>query len=205
MKQTVILLFLALLSFSSCSKDKDLDTPTQKEATTEHQEMLKEINFLRTNPQGYAEQRLKPYYDKRDDNGAYNDVKNTKAVQSLKLNTKLIASAEHYADVLAKKNKLSHSFGGSLGDRLKSFDYNWMGCGENIAYGSYPYLNVEKDAKETAIRYVLMYVIDKNVKGVGHRKNLLNPSWKEVGVGFSKNSSNFFNAQQFGSGEMNAQ
>ncbi|QZT38916.1 CAP domain-containing protein [Halosquirtibacter xylanolyticus] len=220
-KLALLLLITVTLVTVSCSKDKDLSTPEPKEKiqtppssndkgqttpassvdSKAQTEMLKEINFLRSNPKGYAEKRLKPYYNKGEDNGAYKELIGTAPVKTLKLNSKLVSSAENYADVMAKKNKIGHTFGGGLGDRLHNFGYQWMGCGENVAYGSYPYYNIEQDAKEAAIRYVILYVIDRGVAGVGHRKNLLKKSWTEVGVGFGKNRTSYFNAQQFATGD----
>ncbi|MDC1105958.1 CAP domain-containing protein [Prolixibacteraceae bacterium] len=180
------------------AKDKGSSTPTQSVDKKAQEEMLKEINFLRTNPRSYAEKRLKAYYNKKRDNGAYKELRNSKPVGSLKLNTQMVASAENYADVMAKQNRIGHSFGGNPGERLKKFGYKWRGCGENVACGTYSYFNIELDAKEAAIRYVIGYVIDEGVASLGHRKNLLNKAWTEVGVGFGKNGRMFFNAQQFG-------
>ncbi|MGW2638189.1 CAP domain-containing protein [Streptomyces sp. NPDC001348] len=87
----------------------------------------------------------------------------------------------HSADMAAHQN-MSHtgSDGSSPGDRLTSAGYAWSAYGENVAYG---YSTPEQ-------------VMAGWMASPGHRANILNCSFKEIGVGLAQPGSYW--TQDFG-------
>lgn len=87
----------------------------------------------------------------------------------------------HSADMAAHQN-MSHtgSDGSSPGDRLTSAGYSWSAYGENVAYG---YSTPEQ-------------VMAGWMASPGHRANILNCSFKEIGVGLAQPNSYW--TQDFG-------
>ncbi|QZE13596.1 CAP domain-containing protein [Halosquirtibacter laminarini] len=197
-KLIALVILLSTFTCISCSKDDEDPNSVAKGGNVEHKMMLDEINFLRTRPQEYAKKRLEAASNKGTDNGAYNEIMALQPLNALKLNDQLIASATNYAAELSNHAHLSHDYGGSLGDRITSFGYSWTRCGENIAMGTNTDLDYKTNAVIAAQEFVLIYVIDRGVQGVGHRKNLISPHWKEIGIGYYSKKGIFYNAQQFG-------
>jgi uncharacterized protein YkwD len=104
-------------------------------------------------------------------------------VPPLKVSVKLTDAAQKYAERMAREDRLSHDLGGGLGDRLDKENYNWTMCGENIAWN---YRGAED-------------VMKGWMSSPGHRRNLLNPSYKEIGVGIAKNKKGEpYHCQDFG-------
>ncbi|MEU6089567.1 CAP domain-containing protein [Streptomyces sp. NPDC047085] len=101
---------------------------------------------------------------------------------ALTLNATLTKAAQaHSADMAAHQN-MSHtgSDGSSPGDRITSAGYNWSAYGENVAYG---YSTPEQ-------------VMEGWMTSAGHRANILNCSFKEIGVGLAQPGSYW--TQDFG-------
>ena len=184
-------------------------TPTSKPDTTStppsgsvtfKDAMLAEINFARTKPADYANQRLKSDYDAGTDNGAYTDLTNRSAVNALSLNEKLTTSATKYAKYMADNNVFGHTQNGTPQSRAQAEGYTGS-VGENIAAGSYPSYNAAADPQGAAIVFVRLLIIDKGISGVGHRKNILNGSYLVVGIGFYRNTASRYDnyvVQDFG-------
>ncbi|MFF3916050.1 CAP domain-containing protein [Streptomyces sp. NPDC001852] len=100
----------------------------------------------------------------------------------LTVNAELTRAAQaHSADMAAHRN-MSHtgSDGSSPGDRITAAGYTWSAYGENIAYG---YATPEQ-------------VMDGWMNSPGHRANILNCSYKEIGVGLAQPGSYW--TQDFG-------
>ena len=95
-----------------------------------------------------------------------NTERTTRNLQPLMVNDKLMKAAQDYAELMATKQVLSHNIV-SLTKRLDRVGYQWSMAGENIAMGY-------SDA-------------DSVVKGwmhsPGHRSNILNKGYKDIGVG----------------------
>ncbi|AYN42808.1 CAP domain-containing protein [Streptomyces dangxiongensis] len=92
--------------------------------------------------------------------------------QALTLNSTLTKAAQaHSADMAAHQN-MSHtgSDGTSPGDRITSAGYDWSSYGENVAYG---YSTAEQ-------------VMAGWMASPGHRANILNCSFQEIGVGLAQ-------------------
>ena len=149
--------------------------------------ILDEINHIRTDPSGYAETRLKSYYDSSTDNGAYTDIKSRNAVGSLELQDQLCSAASKYAQYLAENNVFGHYENGSPAERCEAEGYDYY-SGENIGAGSYSYYNAEDDPVTAAEEFIVMWVIDMNVQGVGHRENIMSSTHKKLGAGFFRDT-----------------
>ncbi len=103
----------------------------------------------------------------------------------LKGNAELNYAADKYAEVMAQRHVLSHTGpdGSTPRDRAKAVGFEAQTIGENIAVG-------QKTPEQ---------VVDAWMKSPGHRANILNPRYTEIGVGFDKN----YWVQDFGSNDTN--
>ncbi|MGW1284392.1 CAP domain-containing protein [Streptomyces sp. NPDC001118] len=102
--------------------------------------------------------------------------------QDLALNSELAKAAQaHSADMAAHQN-MSHtgSDGSAPGDRITRAGYDWSAYGENVAYG---YTTADQ-------------VMAGWMSSPGHRANILNCSFKEIGVGLAQPGSYW--TQDFG-------
>ncbi|MEZ0542090.1 CAP domain-containing protein [Fibrella arboris] len=90
---------------------------------------------------------------------------------ALALNTKLNTASDKFALDLATYNYFSHTGrdGSQPWDRMTREGYSWRTAGENIAAGY------------TTARTV----VDGWLKSPGHCANIMNPAFKEVGVGYA--------------------
>jgi uncharacterized protein YkwD len=91
-------------------------------------------------------------------------------LQPLTLNSKLNNSAQAHSEDMALHDFFDHkgSNGSSMGDRAKASGYNFSRLGENIAAG---YATPED-------------VVQGWLNSPGHRANIFNPSYREVGIGY---------------------
>lgn len=101
---------------------------------------------------------------------------------ALTVNEKLTEVAQDHSQDMADQRNLSHtgSDGSSLTDRYARVGYSWSAAGENIASG---YTTPES-------------VMSGWMASSGHRANILNCAFKEIGVGFAESGSYW--TQDFG-------
>jgi uncharacterized protein YkwD len=99
-------------------------------------------------------------------------------------NSKLSKAAQTYTDVMARVGVLSHTGpdGSSVGDRVQRAGYIWSTVGENIAQG-------QRSADA---------VMDAWMDSPGHRANILNCAFRELGVGVRKGNGGPWWTQNFG-------
>ena len=92
------------------------------------------------------------------------------AAPALALNAKLNTASDNHAIDMATYNYFSHTGrdGSKPWDRMTRAGYVWRAAGENIAAGY------------TTARAV----VDGWLKSPGHCANIMNPNYKEVGVGY---------------------
>lgn len=89
----------------------------------------------------------------------------------LVINPQLTAAAQKHAQWMADSNVMSHNEGrSSVADRVKAVGYSWSYVGENIAQG-YPTPDI---------------VFQNWMNSPGHRANILNRNYKDVGFGIAK-------------------
>ncbi|MBF0300879.1 MAG: CAP domain-containing protein [Oligoflexia bacterium] len=148
---------------------------------------LKELNLARTNPKLYAQTRLKNEYSNNKDNGAYQELLNTEAMDSLTLDVALNNAATNYAIFLNSRQLFGHTFDGTPSDRCSRAGYNG-GCAENIAQASGEDWNADVDSQKAAINFIKILIIDYGVSNYGHRRIILDPSYRKVGIGHNSNS-----------------
>ena len=176
---------------SGDSSDSSLSVPPPSNFTLFQESILDEINFIRTDPSGYAEVRLKSYHDSGTDNGAYTDIKSRNAEEPLELQSQLCSAASKYAQYLAENNVFGHYENGSPAERCEAEGYDYY-SGENIGAGSYNYYNAEDDPATAAEEFIVTWVIDMNVAGVGHRENIMSNTHKKLGAGFFRDISSTY-------------
>jgi uncharacterized protein YkwD len=90
----------------------------------------------------------------------------------LKISEQLDLAADQHTLDQASMNKMSHtgSNGSNMGDRIKNAGYVFSSAGENVAYGF-------GDAAA---------VMSGWMNSEGHRQNILNPNYKEIGIGYAQ-------------------
>ncbi|MEV4333696.1 CAP domain-containing protein [Streptomyces sp. NPDC049597] len=88
------------------------------------------------------------------------------------LNEKLSKAAQDHSEDMAAHRNMSHtgSDGSDAGERITRAGYNWSTYGENVAYG---YETPES-------------VMAGWMSSPGHRENILNCAFKEIGVGLAQ-------------------
>ena len=106
---------------------------------------------------------------------------------ALEANDNLMAAAQGHSDDMAANNFMSHtgSNGSSPWDRMREAGYEYSRAAENVAAG---YRTAES-------------VVDGWMNSSGHRRNILNCSLTEIGVGYATNSDSDYGTywtQKFG-------
>ncbi|MEU6005467.1 CAP domain-containing protein [Streptomyces sp. NPDC047453] len=101
---------------------------------------------------------------------------------ALTVNAKLTKAAQAHSEDMAAHRNMSHtgSDGSNPGDRITRAGYSWQSYGENVAYG---YATPEQ-------------VMAGWMSSSGHKANILNCSFKEIGVGLAQ-PGNYW-TQEFG-------
>ncbi|MGW6824404.1 CAP domain-containing protein [Streptomyces sp. NPDC055005] len=101
---------------------------------------------------------------------------------ALTVNAKLTTAALNHSKDMAAHSNMSHtgSDGSDPGARITRAGYGWMTYGENVAYG---YSTPEQ-------------VMNGWMNSPGHRENILNCAFKEIGVGLAEPNSYW--TQDFG-------
>jgi uncharacterized protein YkwD len=104
-----------------------------------------------------------------------NEERQKAGCSDLSSESRLEAAAQKHSELQADQNNMSHQLPGEapMGDRVTAEGYQWRGVAENVAAG-YP------DAAS---------VMDGWMNSPGHKANILNCSYEEIGVGVAKSSS----------------
>jgi uncharacterized protein YkwD len=102
----------------------------------------------------------------------------------LAIHSALNTAAQGHADDMAANGYFSHTSqdGRSLADRISQAGYSYQTAGENIARG-------QPSATE---------VMDAWMNSSGHRANILNCSFEDLGVGYTEASGGPWWVQNFG-------
>jgi uncharacterized protein YkwD len=105
-----------------------------------------------------------------------NDERASQGLSALKMNSKLVDAAHTHNLAMAKANTLSHQLDGeaALGSRVSAAGYHWSMVGENIAYNS--------DRSQSGVLAVQKAMYNEKPPNDGHRENILNKSFVEVGI-----------------------
>ena len=98
-------------------------------------------------------------------------------LQPLTLNSKLGQAAQNHTNDMVSKSYFSHTSpsGGTMVSRVKATGYVYSTIGENIAAGS-------STADATMTQWM---------NSPGHRANILNPKFRELGVGYAPSNDQY--------------
>jgi uncharacterized protein YkwD len=103
---------------------------------------------------------------------------------ALTVNAQLTTAAQRHTDWQAANDTMSHTGAGGSnpGSRITAAGYRWRSYGENVAYGySTP-----------------AAVMTGWMNSPGHRANILNCSFKEIGIGVARGGRGLYWTQDFG-------
>ncbi|MGB7274298.1 MAG: CAP domain-containing protein, partial [Geitlerinemataceae cyanobacterium] len=148
--------------------------------TAQDQLMLEMVNRARENPQAEADRLLGGDLNE----GLASGTISTAAKQPLAFNLNLNAAAEGHSQWMLDNNVFSHTGanGSSSGTRMADAGYPFTGGwgrGENLAWkGTTGSVNFT----QFVINNHDNLFVDDGVAGRGHRKNLMNASYREVGI-----------------------
>lgn len=143
------------------------------------EEVLKILNAVRTDPQGFIKTQLTPYLKENNlTNNRYAkslilDLKKTKKMNVLKMSSSLSDVARQHALDMGRLGKIGHSSsdGTSFADRVRTKAKAGGMIAENCDYGH-----------DSALDIVMSLLIDDGIKSLGHRKNILEPNYQWVGI-----------------------
>lgn len=113
-----------------------------------------------------------------------NQARQEAGLPPLQANPALTSAAQSHASDMAINDYFSHTSqdGSTLVDRVSAAGYSWSALGENISRG-----RGDADA-----------VMQGWMNSPGHRSNILNPEFQEIGVGYAEASSGPYWVQVFG-------
>lgn len=113
-----------------------------------------------------------------------NEERAAAGCRALTANAKLSAAARAYSDTMARSGVMSHTGpdGSTMTSRVEAAGYGWSRLGENIARG-------QADAAA---------VMNAWMNSPGHKANILNCDFREIGIGFHKGDDGPWWTQNFG-------
>ena len=144
------------------------------------QEQLYWTNYARNNPQKFWDSVVTPVLtifpplNNSEARGLKADLLKAGKLSMFSLNDILIKTAQaHASDIAYKKAPLSHNStnGMDFGTRMKQAGIKYC-ANENISLSS-----------QSVLLSVLLLYLDIGLPGLGHRKALLDPGLREIGVG----------------------
>jgi len=142
--------------------------------TDQEKEVLFYCNLVRLDPKLFLETYFKKYLDSTKENNNYTKsliktLKSAKSSDALYPSEKLYSSAKEHAIEFGKKGKTGHgNFDKRFMKIIKECDCT---VGENCDYGN-----------DKALNIVMSLLIDDDVPDLGHRTNILDPVYKNIGV-----------------------
>ncbi len=112
-----------------------------------------------------------------------NQERQQAGVNPLRLNPQLTTAAQGHAQDMANTGRISHtgSDGSTMRSRIDATGYRWRAIGENVAMG-----------QPTAAA-----VMESWLNSPGHRQNLLNPTFTELGLGRAEAGGRLYWVQVF--------
>lgn len=115
-------------------------------------------------------------------------------LRPLTMNAKLIRSAHRHNLHMARADEMSHQLPGEkfFADRISAAHYNWMSAGENIGWNS--------EMNRPGLWYLQRAMIHEKAPNNGHRLNILDRSFRNVGIDvyFDKSHHKMWFTQDFG-------
>lgn len=142
------------------------------------EEVLRLMNEVRTDPQGFLQTRLLPYLKENElEENSYAkslvaELKVARKLETLQMSVALTKTARSHAKDMGDHGLVGHnsSNGTSFPDRLRK-KFKTGIIAENCDYGN-----------ADAMGIVMSLLIDDGIPSLGHRRNILNPALKFVGI-----------------------
>lgn len=141
-----------------------------------HQEIIQLVNYVRQEPKLFLEEIALPYIQENAlENSSYSKslirtLRSQRALPALNKNENLTKMAVDYALEAGKRGWTDHI---RTEARFKKYAPEIDITGENLQFGSM-----------NAVVVVMDLLIDQDVRNLGHRKNILDPDFTEIGVAF---------------------
>jgi uncharacterized protein YkwD len=153
--------------------------PFRSQSQNDIEEIVSILNAVRTNPQNFIVEYLNPYIEKNDLAGnkyvvsLVAELKAGKRLEALQLSPKISKISKAHAIDMGSKGKVGHnsSDGTTFDKRLRTKAKAGGAIGENCDYGN-----------EKPIDIVMSLLIDDGIESLGHRKNILEPRFKWIGI-----------------------
>jgi uncharacterized protein YkwD len=125
--------------------------------------------------------------------GRLNSLRAQYGLAPLTANDKLMAAAQQHADNMARVDRYGdddnnghYLFGQNWEDRANAAGYVWSSLGENVAYNR---------GYSNPVEHLMQQWIESS----GHFQNMVNASWRDVGVGIAYGASGrIYGVQMFG-------
>ncbi len=158
-------------------------TSVNSNSQSRDDEVLKLLNTVRTNPTAFIRSHVNPYLKERGlINNRYAkslvaDLKKYKKMRELKISKALSTVARMHAIDMGKTGLVGHtsSDGTTFSDRLRKKVKTGGMIAENCDYGN-----------EEPLDIVMALLIDDGIKSLGHRKNILEPTYQWIGIAIEK-------------------
>ena len=133
-------------------------------------------NLARLNPKLFAQTYVQKYIDENEIVNNYaksliRDLNKVKKLDVLTYSEDLYYCAKAHAESNGKKGLEGHQ---NYNARFKKYASQYAYSGENCDYGN-----------DDALDVVMSLLIDEDVPGTGHRFNMLNKSYKFIGVAYA--------------------
>jgi hypothetical protein len=198
-----------MLSLNLHAQDNDIfklwpDSTLAKANSASHVDFLSEtekesifyMNLLRINPRLFTETYFADYIKSKDIKkdklvkDLIKELEETPKMNPLLPDKQLSDFAKAHAIDMGQSGRTGHnsSKGKPFRDRISDLEHHFMAINENCNYGN-----------EDAVDAFIDLLIDRNVPNFGHRKNILDPEMKLVGVALEPHERWRFNyVQDFG-------
>ena len=182
----LLIIILVFTLLASCQNNDPIEPPD--EFGLNYNDLLSELNFARTNPKEYVKliEALLPSYNGSEGKVAIEEaiasLKSQQSIPPLSLNDGINKAAKYHCNDQGKTGEIGHY--GSKGETPATRMYmygTYNAAGENIYYG--PNIEIRK--------MIIAFIIDDGVSDRGHRINIYNPIWTDVGFGWGKHPSKY--------------
>lgn len=148
-------------------------------AQTQEQEVLALLNDVRTHPQQFLKDQVEPYLVEHNltrnsfARSLVKELKSINAMGDLQMAWALTEVARLHAQDMGKKGLTGHdsSDGTPFHVRVRNYSNAKGLIAENCSYGH-----------DQALDIVMSLLIDDGIPSLGHRKNILEPKYRWVGI-----------------------
>ena len=180
--------FFILLGIGSChtvqpsigKSSGNLPVRATESIAGEENQVLEDVNLVRQDPRAFYSRYVRPYIQKHPEFTSYytrslrKELENSQPVPPLRISPTMQKTAAYQANDLQRYQgqRLDHtsSNGMTFEDRMRRAG---VGCAAENLYSA---------DRTTPMQMVLDLLVDFRVRSLGHRKNLLNPMYKSIGI-----------------------